>query len=1270
MKIAIPFFKKKTEIPEKIFETGAIEAKDIIAPSSIVLSPDYLKLGKKFTKSFFIFSYPRYLTTAWFSPVINLDTPMDIGFHIHPVETGLILKQLRKKVTEVQAELAEREEKGLIRDPALETAFQDIETLRDRLQTAQERMFKLGLYLTIYGDSAKELKETEITLRSILESRLIYIKPALYQQRDGFHASSPSGLDQLQVHTPMNTEPLSSIFPFVSFDLSSNEGILYGVNRHNNSLILFDRFSLENANEVIFGKAGSGKSVRRDTPVLIKSKQTIQLTKIGPLVENLIKKYGATQIDEELEGVINPEVKVYSFDKNLKGKWSRVTVAARKKAPKIFYKFTTRGGREITTTGDHNMLVLKNGKVIAAKSSKIKEGEFVPLPREISSNQRELKYINLLKLLKNSKRTYVTGAQDLITENYKTLQNKGIFNLFANAYLYKRGRGIPMRVFWKILKCLSISSDDKRFKNLLVGPKTKRKDVNIYFPIIKEFLRIAGFITAEGTIKNDHVSISNTAPEILSLLKSSFRKLGIGFTEIKARNRIEGVVTYKRVFVEIANKLGGKGRAGDKKIWPFIFNLGKKQIAHYLSGYFEGDGGIDGDAISATSKSKRLISEIAYLLFYFGIIGRISKKKSKRPEEKREKLYYKITISGQDNLRKFAENINFITKEKREKLTEITQKQGNTNVDIIPEVQNIFKDIYQLFGPQLRGWKDWQNFTRDFSRIKGGGCNPSREKLREIISGIEQQIQKFKDLSSTLEIVSELPELATIIDLGMNNKELNGALWQTLGEGWRTIKSREHKPFAQNTLKAIQVINGNNYSLTEIKERIHLGFRKMGLPIKYYNLPLQRVLVYRKKNNCSYEMIQKAAQFVWQNYQKVLNENIPQVEEKLAQLKILVNSDLFWDPIVKIKKFENKKDKYVYDLTVDNEVFLAGQGGMFVHNSYAIKLEILRYLMAGTDVLVLDPENEYRFLSDAVGGSFFNISLASPNHINPFDLSTPREDEKAEDVLRSNVLNLVGLLRIMLGGLTPEEDAIIDQALTETYAAKDIVPETDPTLWSERIPLMQDFEAILEGMEGGESLVRRVRKFTKGTFAQFFNQPTNISMEKPFVVFGIRDMEDELRPMAMFIIMRYIWNKVRSELKKRILVVDEAWWLMQREDGASFLFGMAKRARKYWLGVTTVTQDVNDFMKSAYGQPIITNSSLQVLMKQSPATIEVVQKIFNLTEEEKYLLLEAEVGEGIFFAGQKHVAIKTVASYTEDQIITTAPEEVLKIREAKKELGR
>lgn len=582
--------RKSVEMPEKIFEEDVIRAADIIAPSSIAITPSYIKLGEKFAKSYFIFSYPRELGTAWFSPVVNLDVPMDISFFIHPIDTGMIMRQLMNKVAQVQAEIMEREKDGLIRDPTLEIAYQDLEALRDRLQTAQEKMFKFGLYITVYSETEAGLRQIENTLRSILDARLIYIKPALYQQREGFISTSPYGLDKLMIHNTLNTEPLSSTFPFVSFDLSSNEGILYGINMHNSSLVLFDRFSMENANLCCFGTTGSGKS-------------------------------------------------------------------------------------------------------------------------------------------------------------------------------------------------------------------------------------------------------------------------------------------------------------------------------------------------------------------------------------------------------------------------------------------------------------------------------------------------------------------------------------------------------------------------------------------------------------------------------------------------------------------------------------------------YALKLEILRYLMMGVDVIVLDPENEYKALAESVGGSFLNFSLSSPEHINPFDLPLPREDERLEDVLRSNIINLVGLLRIMLGGLSPEEDAIIDRALTETYAAKDITPETDPADWQSKIPLMQDFEAVLEGMEGAESLVRRVRKFTRGTFAQFFNQPTNISLDKQFVSFGIRDMEDELKPMAMFIVMRYIWNKVRSELKKRLMVVDEAWWLMQSEDGASFLFGVVKRARKYWLGVTTITQDVADFMKSSYGQPIVANSSLLLLMKQSTAPIELIKKTFNLTEEEKFLLLGAEVGEGIFFAGQKHVAIKIQASYAEDQIITTNPEEVAKMRE-------
>ena len=577
---------------EKYMDRETTSALDIIAPASVEIYPSYVKLEEKLAKTYFVFSYPRYLTTGWLSPIINMDIPLDISFFFHPIETGSILKQLRKSVTEVQAEIMEREEKGLIRDPALETAYQDLEDLRGRLQTAQEKMFKFGLYITVYADSLKELENIETTLRSTLESRLIYIKPALYQQKEGLISSFPYGSDLLQIHNTLNTAPLSSIFPFISFDLSSNEGILYGINKHNNSLVLFDRFSMENANMVIFAKSGSGKS-------------------------------------------------------------------------------------------------------------------------------------------------------------------------------------------------------------------------------------------------------------------------------------------------------------------------------------------------------------------------------------------------------------------------------------------------------------------------------------------------------------------------------------------------------------------------------------------------------------------------------------------------------------------------------------------------YAVKLEILRSLMMGTDCIILDPENEYKTLAESVDGSFFKISLSSESHVNPFDLPEPREDESTDDVLRSNIINLVGLMRIMLGGLTPEEDAIMDQALSETYAAKDITANSDPKTWADNVPIMSDLESVLETMEGADSLVERLRKFTKGTFASFFNQKSNIAMDKNLVVFGIRDMEDELRPMAMFIIMRYIWNTARTTLKKRLLIIDEAWWMMRTEDGASFLFGICKRARKYWLGVTTITQDVSDFMKSEYGKPIITNSSIQILLKQSPATIDLIQHTFTLTEQEKFLLLETPVGEGIFFAGQKHVAIRIMASYTEDQIITTSPEEISKIKEAK-----
>lgn len=579
-------------LPQQIMEADVLHFRDIIAPSALKITPKSISVGSKIARSFFVISYPRYLSESWFSPIINMDKMFDISIFIHPIQTSSALKAFQKKVAEVQSQISDREEKGMVRDPELDAAYEDLERLRDQLQRAEERLFDVGLYISAYADTEKELNDLESEIRSMLESQLVYVKPALFQQEPGFKSTLPLCNDLLEVHTKLNSEPLSSIFPFVSFDLTSNKGIMYGINRHNSSLILFDRFSLENYNSVVFAKAGSGKS-------------------------------------------------------------------------------------------------------------------------------------------------------------------------------------------------------------------------------------------------------------------------------------------------------------------------------------------------------------------------------------------------------------------------------------------------------------------------------------------------------------------------------------------------------------------------------------------------------------------------------------------------------------------------------------------------YTTKLEILRTLMFDTEVIVIDPEREYEYLAEATGGRYFNISLTSNHHINPFDLPVAGPDETFANVLRNNIINLVGMFRIMLGGLNAEEDAIVDRAISETYALKDITPDSEPE--GKEPPLLSDFELVLAGMEGGKELAQKLSKYTRGTWSGFINQPTNVDMNKRFIVFSIRDMEDELKPVAMYIVTHYIWNAVSRNIKKRLLVVDEAWWMMKSEDTASFLSSLAKRGRKYYLGLATITQDVGDFLNSPYGIPIITNSSMQLLMKQSPSTIDKLQEVFNLTDEEKFLLLESDVGEGIFFAGLKHVAIKVQASYTEDQIITSDPSQLLKIRKAREE---
>jgi type IV secretory pathway VirB4 component len=334
--------------------------------------------------------------------------------------------------------------------------------------------------------------------------------------------------------------------------------------------------------------------------------------------------------------------------------------------------------------------------------------------------------------------------------------------------------------------------------------------------------------------------------------------------------------------------------------------------------------------------------------------------------------------------------------------------------------------------------------------------------------------------------------------------------------------------------------------------------------------------------------------------------------------------------------------------------------------SFTVKLEALRSMMVGSDVLIIDPENEYQKLSDAVGGSYIRLSLNSDTRINPFDLPRVIDSEEADDALRANLVTLHGLLRLMLGGsqmtasgqviagLNPSEEADLDQALIDTYARAGIT--SDPLTHNSIPPTISDLYDTLLHMGGtGPSLAQRLRKYTTGTFAGIFSQQSNIDINNHMVVFNIRDLEDELRPVAMYIVLSHIWNITRSQQRKRMLIVDEAWQLMKYDDSANFLFSLAKRARKYYLGLTTITQDVEDFMGSKMGRAIVANSSMQLLLKQSSSAVDVLSDVFKLTEEEKKRLSNFPVGQGLFFAGQSHVHIQIQASPTEHGLITTNP---------------
>ncbi|MEK7190128.1 MAG: LAGLIDADG family homing endonuclease, partial [Patescibacteria group bacterium] len=626
-------------------------------------------------------------------------------------------------------------EKGAPRDPIRETALRDIEKLRDDLTQGIEHFFQYAFYVTLFANSKEALDKTTEEVESMFGSKLIYTKKVFFQSEQGFNSTLPLGNDELMITFNLNSSPIASSFPFISSDLTSDNGILYGINRHNNSLILFDRFSLQNANMVVFATSGAGKSVDYNTEVLIKDKnEVVRQLQIGQLIEELGVRHKFEQIDGEMEGVINPGISVYTFNNQLKGEWSRVSVAARKITPADMYVFRTASGREINVTGDHNMLVLRNGQVVAAKSHEICAGEYVPLPRQVPQPVKPINELDIWSLCGNSPYLYVSGLAEYIKRHKNALKGKMIDEkLDKYLYQYAKGRRIPIFYVKKIIELLGIPLSAEEREAIIIGSTNKKTawtSLKVSLSINPELMRLLGYIVSEGTIGRSFVLISNEDVEVKNDIAHCLKILGITYFN---RASDGSFVIASRSFFELMRAIGVKGKAGDKRVPSFLFNCSNHLVAEFLRAYYEGDGGVEKNSVTACTKSKGLASDLAYLLLRFGIVARLSARQKTATNSGFRGIYQIITISGQEHLNAFRERVNFISRRKQTLLNAVSSnKFGNTNVDIIP-VKEVLHELYGLFTAPLRG-------LQMLIDIKNGAYQPSRRVLKQLIMMIEERI--------------------------------------------------------------------------------------------------------------------------------------------------------------------------------------------------------------------------------------------------------------------------------------------------------------------------------------------------------------------------------------------------------------------------------------------------------------------------------------------------------------------------------------------------
>ncbi|MBI2325780.1 ATP-binding protein [Candidatus Collierbacteria bacterium] len=1136
---------------------------DTIAPPAIEVDFSHLKIGDTYLRTLFVVGYPRYVSANWLSPLINFNHSLDIAMYIYPTDSKGTLEQLRRRTAEMEAEISTDIQRGRIPHAATQAALEDVKSLQDQLVKGIERFFQFSLYVTIAADSVKELNTITQQVQSTLGSLLILAKVASLSMEDAFKTTLPYSKDKLVVTRNMDTTALSTTFPFTSSELSDNKGILYGVNAHNESLVIFDRFSLENANMLVLATSGAGKSVTYSDEVIIKNAANeVKRTQIGPLIEKIIQRKGSIKLEKDIEGNINPGIKVYSFDpKTLRGGWSSVTVAARKKSPKNLYHFITKSGREITTTADHNLLTLKDTKINVSKGSLVKIGDHLPLPRQLPE---------------------------------------------------------------------SISSTSKHSL---------------------EYYALLGYYTAEGCFTKTAVYIANTHPQTINLLINLCEKLKLRYhlNTYTDKKTVHAVVINSKSLIRKLKLEKCAGKAGTKRAPSILFAEKNELKAAYLRSYFSGDGCVENHEVTCTTKSKGLASDLSYLLYNFGIIARIHPKFKRATNSGHTgDTYHQLTISGQDNLRKFAAQVGFNLDYKNNKLQKLLGKTGNANVDVIPNLQKIFGQLYHtLYGTE-------NGAPQRLIEIKNGSYQPTPKEILRLIEEIRPRITEIENEKENIFALLKLPQWQDLALEGAAKKSLNKKLWQNFGHTWQTMKARSVAPQINTVLNVYQTIHGPIYTKEHIYSTINSSFKKLGLSLQDFDNTLWNAVTQTNANTI-YDRVYRAGQHLFREYLK-LQDKIKEVESLLSDLSTLAKSDLFWDPIVKIERVKSEHP-YVYDLTVNNQVFLAGHGGMFVHNSYFVKLEILRSLMFDTESIILDPENEYEMIAKAVGGNYISFSSSSTNKINPFQLANV--NDSTEDEMGYKYLFLQSLLKIMLGQMSPTEDATLNRALVLTYRQKGITE--DPATHTLEAPRMEDLYRSLIGMEdeNAKNLSARLEKYVMGAVKGIFDQQSNISLDSKVTVFTLRELADEIRPIVMFIILDYVWTKIRTDLKRRLLIVDEAWYLMRYEDSAKILQGFVKRARKYYLGVTVISQNADDFLTSPYGKAIVTNSALQLLFKQSPAAVDQVADVFYLSQGEKHMLLSAGVGEGLFFAGQNHVAIRVISSPDEHALATSKPTDIL-----------